>query len=78
MKHTAILPGLMKLETAAAYCDMKVADFQRAVATGALPDAVLINGQERWRVVEIERQFEEVKLCERKMWGGRVSQTSSL
>lgn len=61
MKHTAILPGLMKLETAAAYCDMTALQFQKAVAVGAMPQAVLINGQERWRLVEIDGQFEEVQ-----------------
>lgn len=49
-------PGLMKQATAAAYCDMSVQVFERAVATGALPMPVLINGAERWSRNAIDRQ----------------------
>lgn len=52
MKHVAILPGFMALETAARYCDMKPADFLKAVSVGDMPQPVLINGQERWRLAE--------------------------
>jgi hypothetical protein len=45
-------PGLLSLNLAAMYCDMKPRDFLKAVAVGALPDPVIINGQERWRLVE--------------------------
>ena len=40
-------PGLMKQGTAAAYCDMTINEFERAVASGALPMPILVNGAER-------------------------------
>ena len=51
-------PILMSLKTAAQACDMTQAEFLKAVAGGELPQPVLINGQERWRMVDIERHFE--------------------
>ena len=54
-------PGLLSLDLAAAYCSMKPVEFKKAVASGELPQPVLIDGKERWRLVEIERQFEGVR-----------------
>lgn len=54
-------PGLMSLDLAAQYCSMKPVEFKKAVAVGELPQPVLIDGKERWRLVEIERQFEGVR-----------------
>ncbi|MGL4640557.1 MAG: hypothetical protein ACRCVX_12620 [Shewanella sp.] len=75
MKHVTIIPGLMSLQTAARYCDMTPAEFQKAVAVGDMPQPVLVNGAERWRLAEIEGQYEEAKTCERKMWGGKALRT---
>lgn len=47
-------PGLMRLETAASYCDMTPSEFSKAVAVGELPPSMTINGIERWRQIEIE------------------------
>lgn len=55
MKHW---PSLMKLSTAAAYCDMTQAEFLKAVASGELPQPVLLNNKERWRMTDIERIFD--------------------
>jgi hypothetical protein len=48
----------MKLSTAAAYCDMTQAEFLKAVASGELPQPVLLNDKERWRMTDIERIFD--------------------
>lgn len=41
-------PRMMRLATGAAYCDLTVAEFERAVAAGVLPDACTLNGEKRW------------------------------
>lgn len=47
-------PGLLSLNLAAMYCSMKPVEFKKAVASGDLPQPVLIDGKERWRLVEID------------------------
>lgn len=54
----AAWPGLMSLDIAAMYCSMTRPEFLRAVAGGVLPQPVLIDGKERWRLSDIERQFD--------------------
>jgi hypothetical protein len=41
-------PALMLRTRAASYCDMKPAEFEREVLSGALPGPVLLGGVERW------------------------------
>lgn len=50
-------PGLLSLDLAAKYCSMTPVEFKKAVAIGDLPQPVLIDGKERWRLVEIEGMF---------------------
>ncbi len=45
---------LMKRPEASAYCSMTTAEFERAVATGALPMAKRVAGVERWDRNEID------------------------
>ncbi len=47
-------PLFLALENAARCCDMTPAIFLDAVAKGDLPLPVLISGQERWRLTDIE------------------------
>jgi hypothetical protein len=47
-------PLFLALENAARCCDLTPKDFLDAVAKGDLPLPVLISGQERWRLVDIE------------------------
>lgn len=47
-------PGLMKRTTAARYCELTLAKFERAVMNGELPLPVKINGEERWYRHEID------------------------
>lgn len=41
-------PRMMKQGTAALYCDLKVAEFEREVAAGRLPLPVIFGGSEHW------------------------------
>ena len=47
-------PLLLALPNAARCCDMTPGQFLDAVGKGELPSPVLLNGQERWRLVDIE------------------------
>ena len=41
-------PRMMRLKTAAAYCDMTSADFTREIASGRLPFPIAMEGGDRW------------------------------
>ena len=43
-----IQPHMMKRTTAAAYCDLSVAAFEREVAAGTLPMPVMLGNREHW------------------------------
>ena len=47
-------PLYMALPNAARCCDMTPTQFLQAVACADLPQPVIINGQERWRLTDIE------------------------
>jgi hypothetical protein len=47
-------PGLLKRESAAKYCDMKPAEFDKAVASGDLPSPIMVNGKHLWRRADID------------------------
>jgi hypothetical protein len=55
----AAWPGLMSIDIAAAYCCFSERDFKKAVASGELPQPVLIDGKERWRLVDMTANVEE-------------------
>lgn len=55
----AAWPGLMSIDIAAAYCCFNKRDFMKAVASGDLPQPVLIDGKERWRLVDMQIELEE-------------------
>lgn len=64
MSRRAIIrdwPVFLGLENAARCCDMTPAQFLDAVAKSELPLPVLINGQERWRLSDIEGTAAPVK-----------------
>lgn len=42
-------PAAMKRATAAAYCDMSEAAFEREVIAGRFPASILLGGREHWR-----------------------------
>lgn len=49
-----IWPAAMKRVTAAAYCDLSEAAFEREVIAGRLPGAVHLGGREHWRKEAID------------------------
>jgi predicted DNA-binding transcriptional regulator AlpA len=51
---------MMLRATAAAYCDMAAADFEREVAKGTLPAPVRLGGTDRWRRSQIDEALERV------------------
>lgn len=59
-------PLFLALENAARCCDMTPNDFMKAVACADLPQPVIINGQERWRLTDIEGTGQSVGMV--KPW----------
>jgi hypothetical protein len=53
-------PRMMRLGTAAAYCDMPSAAFEREVAGGRLPDSVMLGGQKRWSRAQLDGALERL------------------
>ncbi len=47
-------PRMMRRDLAAAYCDMPVAEFERGVALGTLPQPVKVVDRERWSKVALD------------------------
>lgn len=53
-------PRMMRRATAAAYCDMKAADFEREVLAGRLPDPVNLGGEERWSRSRLDESLDRL------------------
>lgn len=53
-------PRMMRRRTAALYCDMKVADFEREVLADRLPSPVLFGGEERWSRAHLDEALERL------------------
>jgi hypothetical protein len=49
-------PRLMRRDLAAAYCDMPIAEFERGVATGALPQPVKVVDRDRWSKAALDER----------------------
>ena len=47
-------PLMLRRANAARLCDMTVAQFERAMSEGTMPQPVLIAGEERWALSAIE------------------------
>lgn len=52
-------PRMMRRVTAAAYCDMKVPEFEREVSAGRLPQPVQLGG-ERWCRSQLDAALERL------------------
>ena len=50
-------PRMMKRTTAALYCDLSVAEFEREVASGRLPMPVKLGNSEHWSRVAIDEML---------------------
>lgn len=51
---------MMKRTTAAAYCDMSVASFEKEVAIGRLPQGVMLGGLMHWSRRAIDEDLERL------------------
>ncbi len=51
----------MKRATAAAYCDMSIASFDREVAIGRLPSPILLGGLQHWTRTAIDQQLNKLE-----------------
>lgn len=48
-------PAMMKRATAAAYCDISIASFEREIVAGRLPSGVVFGGREHWHREALDR-----------------------
>ena len=48
-------PRMMKLATAAQYCDLSASAFMGEVAAGRLPAPVLLGGRDHWSQLALDR-----------------------
>ncbi len=48
-------PAMMKRDTAARYCDMSTAEFERAIADGVIPMPIRFGDRERWSRAVLDR-----------------------
>lgn len=55
---TARWPRLLKLKSAAEYCDMTTAAFEKEVLSGRLPNGRVIGGREHWDKVALDRAID--------------------
>ena len=53
-------PRMMKRKTAADYCDLSIAAFEREVIDGRLPIGVNLGGQKHWSRTQIDAALERI------------------
>lgn len=53
-------PAMMKRATAASYCDMSEAAFEREIIAGRLPSGVMFGAREHWRKEALDAAFERI------------------
>lgn len=53
-------PRMLRKELAAAYCDMPLAEFERGVALGLLPQAVRVVDRDRWSRTQLDETMERM------------------
>lgn len=51
---------MMKRQTAAEYCDMTVAAFEREIIAGRLPAGIIFGGREHWRKEALDAAFDRL------------------
>lgn len=59
-RHAPDWPAMMRRSTAALYCDMTAAEFERGVADGTLPLPVRVVDKERWSRVQLDEHRERL------------------
>lgn len=60
MKKLPDWPRSMKRATAAAYCDMSAAEFEREVACGRLPPPFKLGNSEHWDRAAIDEDLNRI------------------
>lgn len=53
-------PGMMRRQTAARYCDLSVAEFEREVADGRLPMPVKLGNSEHWSKALLDKALDAI------------------
>ena len=65
-------PRAMKRATAAAYCDMSIASFDREVTLGRLPAPILLGGLDHWSQTSIDQHIERLENDAANDWRSKV------
>lgn len=53
-------PRMLKRQTAASYCDLSVAAFEREINAGRLPAPVMLGGREHWCKNALDRALDQL------------------
>lgn len=53
-------PRMLKRQTAAEYCDMSVAAFEREIVAGRLPSPVMLGGREHWCKNALDKALDQI------------------
>lgn len=53
-------PAMMLRKTAAAYCDLSEAAFEREVNAGRLPTPIMFGGKQHWHRVSLDKDLERI------------------
>ncbi len=53
-------PRMMKRATAAQYCELSVAGFEREIAAGRLPGPVILDGREHWCIRALDKALDQI------------------
>ena len=53
-------PAAMRLKSAASYCELSVADFEREISAGRLPMPVKLGSHEHWSKAKIDEALERI------------------
>lgn len=53
-------PRMLKRKTAAAYCDLSEAAFEREISLGTLPAPIMLGGREHWCRNALDRALDQL------------------
>lgn len=53
-------PAMMKRATAARYCELTVAEFEREVADDRLPEPVMLGNHEHWSRARLDQALDQL------------------
>lgn len=65
-------PRAMKRATAAAYCDMSAASFDKEVALGRLPNPIMLGGHHHWSRKALDDAIEQLAGEKAGHWRDKV------